>query len=92
MAEEVVVSDYSVGIREYDIVGRKQLFMPMYYGMRLYVEGELGLYLKAQKKQSRLTSLSIRETIEGGIRLTRNGYLGMCSIACPRDSIGSASF
>ncbi len=49
MADEVVVSGYSIGIREYDIVGRKWVFKPMYYGVRLYVEEELGPYIEARK-------------------------------------------
>ncbi len=49
MADEVVVSGYSIGIREYDIAGRKWLFKPMYYGVRLYIEEELGPYIKARK-------------------------------------------
>ena len=49
MTDEVVVSGYSIGIREYDIIGRKWLFKPMYYGVRLYVEEELGPYTEAQR-------------------------------------------
>jgi len=49
MADEVIVSGYSIGIREYDFLKKKWIFKPMYYGLRLYIDEELGPYIKALK-------------------------------------------
>lgn len=44
-ADEVVVSGYSVGVREYDILERRWFFKPMYYGVKLVVDEELAPHL-----------------------------------------------
>ncbi len=49
MADEVIVSGYSIGIREYDFLRKKWIFKPMYYGLRLYIDEELGPYIKTLK-------------------------------------------
>ncbi len=43
-ADEVIIDGYSIGIREYDIYHRRWNFKPMYYGVKILVDEELGVY------------------------------------------------
>lgn len=48
-SDEVIVSGYSIGIREYDIYLRKWVFKPMYYGVKLVVDEELAPFITATR-------------------------------------------
>ncbi len=48
-ADEVIISGYSIGIREYDILNRKWVFKPMYYGIKLLVDEELAPYIMVSR-------------------------------------------
>ncbi|WFO74817.1 phosphoadenosine phosphosulfate reductase family protein [Desulfurococcaceae archaeon MEX13E-LK6-19] len=48
-SDEVIVSGYSIGIREYDIYSRKWVFKPMYYGVKLIADEELAPFIVATK-------------------------------------------
>ena len=67
-ADEVIVSGYSIGIREFDIYKKKWIFKPGYIGVKIVVDEGLGFYAILNKDNLKpYTVISRSDILEGEI-------------------------
>ncbi len=67
-ADEVLVSGYSIGIREFDIYEHKWIFKPGYIGAKLIVEEKLGYYAIVSRSELKVfDTIEHSEIVEGEI-------------------------